>query len=215
MLISTEYSIPAIKYDRKNAAGGTEWILLPDLGRGEGCMGINNVTVASATNHGPALEYDVELPAGDSIRIAIGILPTQDINPARGLRLALQLDNGEIQVLDARRGLVDTFGEYTPDNLKRSKKLKPLPRPGNMALNGAGKHMRNEIFDNIRWLDATFPIAKESLTANHKSVKDATSVEDISKHTLKVIMIDPEIVVETIVINPDDSKYSYFGPPEK
>lgn len=217
MLISTEYSIPAIKYDRKNATGGAEWILLPDLGRGEGCMGINNVTVASAsaTNSGPTLEYDVELPAGDSIRIAIGILPTQDINPARGLRIALQLDNGEIQVLDARRGLVDTFGEYTPDNLKRSKKLKPLPRPGNMALNGAGKHMRNEIFDNIRWLDATFPIAKESLTANHKSVKDATSVEDISKHTLKVIMIDPEIVVETIVINPDDSKYSYFGPPEK
>ena len=31
------------------------------------------------------------------------------------------------------------------------------------------------------------------------------------KHTLKVIMIDPEIVVEQIVVNPDNSHYSYFG----
>jgi len=30
-------------------------------------------------------------------------------------------------------------------------------------------------------------------------------------HTLKVFMIDPEIVVEKIVVNPDNNYPSYFG----
>ncbi|MDE6793981.1 MAG: glycosyl hydrolase 115 family protein, partial [Muribaculaceae bacterium] len=203
----TEYSIPAIKYDRKTAGEGAEWILLPDLGRGAGCMGINNVTAPSASlaKPGPALEYDLQLPANDSVKIAIGILPTQDINPVRGLRLALQLDNGEIKILDARRGLVDTFGEYTPENLKRSKKLKPLPAPGKMALNGAGKHMRNEIFDNLRWLDITLPLSTTSLSptstlSTSKESLTSTIAIPTSTHTLRIMMIDPEIVIETIVV---------------
>jgi hypothetical protein len=49
------------------------------------------------------------------------------------------------------------------------------------------------VFDNLRWLDATF----SNVTAG--------------KHTLKVVMIDPEIVVEQIVVNPDNNHYSYFG----
>ncbi|MDE6633551.1 MAG: hypothetical protein K2K23_11175, partial [Muribaculaceae bacterium] len=194
-----EYSIPAIRFSRKSGSDGVNWILLPDLGRGEGCMGIDNVTASSVANGNtsPTLEYDIEVEDGDSIKIAIAILPTQDVDPARGLRLGVQLDEGLIEVIDARRGLVDTFDEYTPANLKNSKKLKPLPPRGKMALNGHGKGMRNEVFDNLRWLDVTFPIA------------------DTGKHTLKIKMIDPEIVVERIVINPDDSHYSYFGPPEK
>lgn len=199
----TEYSIPAIKYTRKSGANGINWIILPDLGRGEGCMGIDNVTSPSAdvNNPGPVLEYELDLSTEkkDSLQIAVGILPTQDVNPARGLRLGIQLDNSEIHELDARRGLVDTFGEYTLDNLRRSKKLKPLPPTGKLALNGDGRPMRNEIFDNIRWLDITLPI--------NDNLSD--------KHTLKLIMIDPEIVVERLVINPDNSRYSYFGPPEK
>lgn len=51
------------------------------------------------------------------------------------------------------------------------------------------------MFDNIRWLDATFTIE------NTPNVR----------HTLKIIMIDPEVVVEQIVINPDNNHYSYFG----
>ena len=48
------------------------------------------------------------------------------------------------------------------------------------------------MFDNLRWLDATFDVQP-------------------GKHKLKVIMIDPEIVVEQIVVNPDNTRYSYFG----
>ncbi len=196
---TTEYSVSAIRYSRKTGAGGVNWIVLPDLGREDGCMGIDNVSAASASvaAPGPVLEYDIDTSGGDSVRVAIGILPTQDINPARGLRLGVRLDDGETVVLDARRGLVDTFSEYTRENLKRSKKLKPLPAAGRMSLNGCGRNMRNEIFDNMRWLDVSFPAGKGV------------------RHTLKLVMIDPEIVVEKLVINPDDSCYSYFGPPER
>ena len=131
-----------------------------------------------------------------TLSIAIGILPTQDIYPERGLRLGVQIDDQPMQVIDARRGLVDTFQEYTPQNLARSKVLKPLPPRSRLALSGFwnGRRLprRDEVFDNLRWLDATFP---------------ATS----GKHTLKLIMIDPEIVVEQIVVNPDNNRYSYFG----
>lgn len=195
----TEYSIPAIHYNRKTESDGVNWILLPDLGRGEGCMGIDQVTATTFSNAEsvPSLEYDIKVEEGDSITFAIAILPTQDVNPARGLRLGVQLDDGNTEIIDARRGLVDTFDEYTRSNLKNSKKLKPLPPHGKMALNGLGRNMRNEVFDNLRWLDVTFPI------------------KDKGKHTLKIKMIDPEIVVERIVVNPDNSRYSYFGPPEK
>ncbi|MDE6638222.1 MAG: glycosyl hydrolase 115 family protein [Muribaculaceae bacterium] len=195
----TEYSIPAIKYSRKYGANGVNWILLPDLGRAEGCMGIDKVTAVSISDGkiAPTMEYDIEVEDGDSIKIALAILPTQDVNPARGLRIAMQLDEGETEILDARRGLVDTFDEYTTENLKNSKKLKPLPPHGTMALNGHKRGMRNEVFDNLRWLDVTFPVTTRG------------------RHTLKIKMVDPEIVVERIVVNPDDSRYSYFGPPEK
>ena len=52
---------------------------------------------------------------------------------------------------------------------------------------------RDEVFDNIRWLEVNFG----NITPG--------------KHKLKLIMIDPEIVVESIVVNPDNNRYSYFG----
>ena len=186
-----EYSIPAWKYNRKDDG----WTFLPDLGRGQGCMGATDVMMPSVENgHGPALEYEVDLK--EEGRVALGILPTQDILPSRGLRIGLQLDNEPIQVIDARRGLVDTFSEYTPQNLAVSKVLKPLPKRSTLSLsgfvNGRQQLRRDEVFDNMRWLDASFSTTP-------------------GKHTLKVIMIDPEIVVEQIVVNPDNSRYSYFG----
>jgi hypothetical protein len=129
--------------------------------------------------------------------IALAILPTQDIMPARGLRLGVQIDNQPMQVIDARQGLHDEFGEYTPQNLAQSKNLKPLPPHNNLLLSGwkNGRKMlrRDEVFDNLRWLEVKFP--------------DTTP----GKHKLKLIMIDPEIVIEQIVVNPDNNRYSYFG----
>ena len=187
---SKEYTIPAYRYVSKDEG----WIFLPDLGRGKGCMGAKDV-MKEYPQGGPALEYEVEL-ANPQPSIAIGILPTQDILPARGLRLGVQLDDQPMQVIDARQGIVDTFGEYTKQNLAVSKVLKPLPSRNHLALsgwmNGRPLPRRDEVFDNIRWLEVPL---------------NATP----GKHTLKLVMIDPEIVVEQLVVNPDNHHYSYFG----
>ena len=186
-----EYSIPAWQYTEKSVG----WIFLPDLGRGKGCMGAKDVmTEWKADGNGPSLEYEIEL--ADEGCVAIGILPTQDILPARGLRLGVQIDDQPMQVIDARRGLVDTFSEYTPQNLAVSKVLKPLPQRSRLSLSGFvnGRQLarRDEVFDNLRWLDTKFDVQS-------------------GKHKLKLLMIDPEIVVEQIVVNPDNTRYSYFG----
>ena len=52
---------------------------------------------------------------------------------------------------------------------------------------------RSEVFDNLRWLNVTLPGVSPG------------------RHTLKLIMIDPEIVIEQIAVNPDNNHYSYFG----
>lgn len=195
---TSEYSIPAYKYTNKVDGKGARWIFLPDLGRGEGCMGSDNVVaVSDLSGNGAALEYDIDLKTD---MVAIGILPTQDIRPERGLRFGVQIDNEPMKILDARQGIVDTFGEYTPQNLAVSKVLKPLPAPNGLLLSGwyKGKRLprRDEVFDNLRWLNVPLNVSP-------------------GKHTLRIVMIDPEIVVEQIVVNPDNNHYSYFGAKEK
>ena len=195
--LTGEFSIPANKFNANVAGKKSKWLILPDLGRDEACMGIFPVTAPSETpKTAPRLEYKMYLNQPDKATFCLGILPTQDVNPERGLRIAVSIDNGEPQILDARKGLVDTFTEYTPKNLANSKVLKPLP-PLNrdIALVGVGKQRRNEVFDNIRWLDVQLDINTPGF------------------HTLKVFMIDPEIVLERIVVNPDNNHPSYFGAP--
>ena len=200
---SKEYSIPVIDFTnnkREVHPCFNGWEILWGLGRGKGCMGAYDVMKEwPADGSGPKLEYDIDLT--EEGKIAIGILPTQDIVPARGLRLGVQIDEEPMQVVDARQGLHDEFQEYTPKNLAQSKNLKPLPPHNNLLLSGwkDGRKMlrRDEVFDNIRWLEVDF--------ANTTP----------GKHKLKLIMIDPEIVIESIVVNPDNNRYSYFGAPKR
>ena len=206
---SKEYSIRAIDFvntDREVHPCFNGWDILWGLGRGDGCMGAADVMKEwPADGTGPTLEYDIDLAnnaqANSRLSVAIGILPTQDVMPARGLRLGVQIDDQPMQVIDARQGLHDEFQEYTPKNLAQSRNLKPLPPHNNLLLSGWRNNRkmlrRDEVFDNIRWLEVNFP--------------DVTP----GTHKLKLIMIDPEIVVETIVVNPDNNRYSYFGAPTR
>jgi len=192
-----EFTIPADKFNANIPGKEAKWIVLPDLGKDKACMGIFPVTAPSATpTEAPRLEYKVFLPKAGKTTICLGILPTQDIYPQRGLRIAVALDGQEPQLLDARKGFFDEFKEYTPEILAKSKVLKPYP-PLNMtiALIGAGQFRRNEIFDNMRWLDVDL------------------DVKNAGMHTLKVMMTDPEVVLEKIVVNPDNNYPSYFGVP--
>lgn len=192
-----EFTIPADEFNATTPGKDAKWIILPDLGKGKACMGIYPVTAPSTTAaEGPKLEYKIFLPNTGKAIFCIGILPTQDVYPQRGLRIAVALDGQKPQVLDARKGFSDEFREYTPEILARSTVLKPYPPLNrNIALIGAGQFRRNEIFDNMRWLDFEM------------------DVKDPGIHTLKIIMIDPEVVVEKIVVNPDNNHPSYFGAP--
>ena len=195
--LTGEFSIPANKFNANVAGKKSKWLLLPDLGRDEACVGIYPVTAPSETpKTAPRLEYKMYLNQSGKNTFCIGILPTQDVLPERGLRIAVSVDNGEPQILDARKGLVDIFTEYTSDKLTNSKVLKPLP-PLNrdIALVGTGKLRRSEVFDNIRWLDVQLDVVAPGF------------------HTLKIYMIDPELVLERIVVNPDNNHSSYFGAP--
>ena len=193
----SEFSIPAIAFNRNVPGKAAAWTLLPDLGRDEGCMGIQPVTAPSAQpSEAPRLEYRVLLTDADSVSLCIGILPTQDVNPERGLSLAVSLNDEAPLTLDTRQGFKDEFAEYTPANLAKSPNLKPLPRQDtSIRLTGAGQLRRNEVFDNLRWLTVKLPVRSAGL------------------HTLKVFMTDPEVVLERIVVNPDNRHPSYFGAP--
>ncbi len=194
-----EFSIPAYMYTTNIKGRNNSWKFIPDLGRGKGCMAATDVTAEPTdTADSPKLEYTILLPDSQDVTICIGILPTQDICPERGLRLALCLDDNPPITLDARQGLVDIFDEYTPKNLAMSKNLKPLPKMAtDIKLTGYGEPMRNEVFDNIRWLTTHLNNEKGGL------------------HKLNIYMVDPEIVIERIVINPDNRYPSYFGAPAK
>ena len=76
-------------------------------------MGVYPVTAPSVTpEKAPVLEYKIYLPKSGKTTVCLGILPTQDVYPQRGLRIAAALDDQTPLILDARKGLVDTFGEY-------------------------------------------------------------------------------------------------------
>ena len=194
-ITASETAIMAHDYTRRTATDDARWVFLPGLGRGKGNMGIEPVTAKSRPlGDGATLEYDINFSQSGKQKLALGILPTNDVNPARGLRIGVRVDDGEMQTIDARQGYVDTFNEYTKENIARSKVLKPLPRPASdIYLSGSRQYMRSEVFDNLRWLsiDLDIPTA--------------------GTHTVKVVMIDPEIVVEKLVINPDNEHPSYHG----
>ena len=194
-ITASETAIMAHDYTRRTDTDDARWVFLSGLGRGKGNMGIEPVTAKSRPlGDGPTLEYDINFSRSGKQKLALGILPTNDINPSRGLRIGIRVDDGEMQTIDARQGYVDTFNEYTKENIARSKVLKPLPRPASdIYLSGSHQRMRSEIFDNLRWLSIDFDIP----TAGN--------------HTVKVVMIDPEIVVEKLVINPDNEHPSYHG----
>lgn len=196
---TTEIAIPAWNYAKSSDGTCNGWKFLPDLGRGRGCMGARDVVApyTGSLADCAVLEYDVpDRLCGDSVHVAIGILPVQDVNPARGLRLAVSVDGSEPRMLDARQGLHDTFGEYTPENLRNNPHMSaPVPKDVALYLTGGTAPLRSEVFDNMRWLSVHLPV----IASDH--------------HKLRLYLVDPEVVVEQINVNPDSEHPSYFGAP--
>jgi hypothetical protein len=177
-----EFSFPANGYAKADAC-----TFLPGLGRDEGVMRCQSPEAS--------LAYNVYFPAAGEQTVLIGILPTQDVNPQRGLYFSVRLD-GESQKVDARKGLVDTFGEYTPGALAKSNVLKPVGRRNRSIamINGNG-YCRDEVHDNIRWIDVKVAVGQPGI------------------HRLVITGAHPEIMFERFVVNPDNAHPSYFGAP--
>ncbi len=178
-----EFSFPALDYNEAKRAE-----CLPGLGRDKGCV--------SLSAKDGSLSYNVYFPKAGKQTILVGILPTQDINPKRGLHFSLALDNQSPRVIDARKGLVDTFGEYTPQALSKNPLMKPVAG-ANRAIKmivGNG-YCRNEVHDNIRWIDVEVDVASAGI------------------YSLKITNADAEIMFERFVVNPDNHRYSYLGAP--
>lgn len=194
-LTGREFSIPAAAYTSIKNTQEAAWTLLPDLGRAEGDMGIWPVTARSCQGkQAPRLDYNVYFDEAGNATLLVGVLPTQDVNPTRGLRIAVAIDDAEPVVLDARQGMLDTFREYTPTNLKKSQVLSPMPRADRSfgIIKGNG-FCRNGLYDAVRWLNTTLSVSTPGM------------------HKLHVYMVDPEVVLERIIVNPDNEHPSYMG----
>lgn len=196
-LTGREFSIPATAYVGSQRTAGAKWVKLTDLGREDGDMGIWPVTAASCEGKdAPRLDYSVYFDKAGEVEMLIGVLPTQDVNPERGLRIAVAVDEEEPQVLDARQGMQDTFREYTEQNLAKSHVLKAVPRANRKyKLISGNNFCRNGLYDAVRWLDTKVKVPSAGV------------------HKLRVYMVDPEVVLERIIVNPDNEHPSYMGSP--
>jgi hypothetical protein len=54
----------------------------------------------------------------------------------------------------------------------------------------------------------------ENAKNNARTMHFTVTADRAGRHTLKLAMVDPAIVLQKIIVHDDDLPYSYFGPPE-
>lgn len=106
--------IPADRPAQMIAAGNVRWERIPDYGRASGGMGVFPTTAASVTPPAPApvLEYPVLIAKPGEYRVDIFTGISLNVQPDRGVRVAVAIDDEAPQVLDA-------FAGQTYDNPSR------------------------------------------------------------------------------------------------
>jgi hypothetical protein len=100
------------------------WEAIPDYGRGASGMGVFPVTAAGlrAPENSPRLEYKVLIPRAGNIQVDLITGVALDVQPGRGVRLALAFDDETPRVID----LFD--GQRFDDPTKRGDKSSPAIR---------------------------------------------------------------------------------------
>lgn len=157
------------------AAGGLRWEKIPDYGRGLSGMAIFPVTAGSVMppENAPCLEYPVFIPEAGEIHVDLVTGPTMNVQPDRGLRIAVSFDHQSPQIIDAFEDqLSGGEGIHAP------------------AIRDWDKWVR----DNARILKSTHPILEPGV------------------HTLKIWMVDPGVVLESLIIYSGNLPDSYLGP---
>lgn len=86
-----EIMLQAEDFTRAEPATDAIWITVPGLGRGSGSVTVAPVTAVPRTGGGPALVYEVDVPAGDWA-LSVDLIPTFPVTGGEDLRLALSVD---------------------------------------------------------------------------------------------------------------------------
>ena len=162
------------------AAGGVRWEPIPDYGRGRSGLGIFPTNAASVLPpaDSPRLEYPVFIPKAGEVRVDLITGSSLNVQPGRGLRVAVSFDDQPPRIIDA-------FADQSYAN--PSKRDDPSSPPI--------KDWANWVRDNVKTLKSKHTIAEPGV------------------HTLKVWMVDPGVVLESLIVHDGNLPASYFGPP--
>lgn len=98
-------SLAAEHFTRKVDRNGAAWTLIPSLGRQANSLAVYPTTTPSNptdfATKSPALEYDfINTTANPAAKLTVQAIPTHRINPERGLRYAVAIDNEAPQIVD-------------------------------------------------------------------------------------------------------------------
>jgi hypothetical protein len=96
-------SIEAAHYARRVDKPGARWAPVPDLGRTDSAMTILPPTAASfaSPEAAPLLEYKMYLFSAGKAEVNAILSPSLNFAPDRGVRLAVSMDDGAPQVVEA------------------------------------------------------------------------------------------------------------------
>jgi hypothetical protein len=186
-------SMRAEHFTRRTDRDGAGWRTLPSLGRDGGTVTVWPPTVepveyagggAGALAKAPSLEYDFYSFGAGKARILLYALPTMPLHEGRRLRYAVAIDDGAPSVVDMQSA--------GPQEIEDPAEAVPAE--------GAN-------------LDAVHAWERNVLRAAALAVSDAT-IAAPGKHTLKIWMMDPGVVMDKIVVDFGGLAPSYLGPPE-
>jgi hypothetical protein len=104
--------IIAANASKNIATDAARWEAIPDYGRGPSGMTIFPMTAASVQPpaNSPRLEYQVLVPKAGNIHADLITGPTLNVQPGRGVRVAVSFDDAEPQIIDAFEGQGDGSG---------------------------------------------------------------------------------------------------------
>lgn len=162
-------------------AGDVRWEKIPDYGRGLSGMTIFPVTAKSVTppENAPRMEYPVLIARAGEIHVDLVTGPTLNVQPDRGVRIAVSFDEQPPQIIDAFQG------QSYADPSRRGDLSAPAIR------------------DWYAWVKD-----------NARTLRSTHQIPDPGVHTLKVWMVDPGVVLETLIVTSETPPKSYLGPIE-
>jgi hypothetical protein len=141
--LAGSFAIAAEDASANIPVGNVRWDRIPDYGRGESGITIFPMTAPSAKPPGdaPRLEYPVIVPKEGEIRVDLLTGPSLNIQPGRGVRIAVSFDDERPQVLDAfadqgasnsdgSSPAIRDWGKWVSENSRNLSSTHRISKPG-------------------------------------------------------------------------------------